>query len=252
MKKALWIFLCLTGTIISHGQYQESIDSGRSGRAVTAFTVGKNIGQIEAGLNYLDLQQQFSTAPFLRYGLTETIELNGGVDYNFSDSEIRVYNFGAKFNIFEGDTMLPSSAFLINFNIPNNSEENPFSKVLFIFNFRSHGNLSITGNIGANIDLDSTEIIGEDDNGNSKTTEVVKFEALYLLNVGYQLSNKFSVFVEPYVLFNKFNNPKTNFNVNSGVTYLATKDILLDIQAGYSIADKSFTASLGMSWRFPF
>lgn len=253
MKKILIPLFVSFTFFTTFAQYQENIDSGRPGNAISVFTVGKSIGQIEAGLDYSNNQQIFATSPFLRFGITEKVELNGGASYDFSNSDLISYNVGAKFNIFEGDTMMPSSAFLLNFNFPNNEISNAAATALFIFNHQFYGGLNFTVNLGASLDLENTTMVGVDGDGNPRTSEVLQFQGLYTFNFSYVLNDKWTVFFEPFGSYDKFSDTKFNLSVNTGGSYLINKNLLIDFLVGHGItSEKYLTVSTGVSWRIPF
>ena len=252
MKKIVLTIAMLFTLSITYAQFQENIDSGRPGNAISVFTVGKNVGQVELGLDYANNIDVFSSSPFLRYGITEKVEINGGVSYDFSNSNLLSYNLGAKFNIFEGDTMMPSSAFFINFNFPNNSITNSSGTALFIFNHKFYNGLNITANLGVNIDLETTTSVGVDGDGNPKTSEVVQYQGLYTLNFSYGLNEKWTVFIESYGSYDKFSETDFNLSVNTGASYLLNKNLLIGFLVGYGIStNKYLTVSTGVSWRIP-
>ncbi|WP_442265570.1 transporter [Tenacibaculum sp. ZS6-P6] len=252
MKNVVFTIVMIFTLSISYAQFQENIDSGRPGNAISVFTVGKNVGQVELGLDYSDNLEVFSSNPFLRYGITEKIEINGGVSYDFSNSDLVSYNLGAKFNIFEGDTMMPSSAFFVNFNFSNNSLIKPSSTALFIFNHQFYGGLNITANLGVNVDLEPSTRIGVDGEGNPKTSEVVQFQGVYTLNFSYGLDDQWTIFVEPFGGYDKFSDTNFNLSVNGGTSYLLNKNLLIDFLVGHGIsANKFLTVSTGVSWRIP-
>lgn len=254
MKRNITTVILSLFVSISYAQYQNTIDSGRPGNAISVFTVGKNVGQVEVGLDYSGAQEIFSSTPFLRYGILEKVEFNGGVNYNYSNSDLVSYNLGAKFNIFEGDSMIPSSAFFLNFNFPSNNLENKNATALFIFNHQFYNGLNITVNLGVNVDLEPTIRSTTNSSGTVRGSEITEFQGLYTLNFSYILNDKWTVFVEPYGAYDKFEVNKFSLVMNSGVSYLLNKNLLLDFLVGHGLtkSNRFLTVSTGVSWRIPF
>jgi len=52
MKRSILIWLCSCFAIPAMAQYSENIRSARPGQAVGPFTTGKDLFQIQTGLNY--------------------------------------------------------------------------------------------------------------------------------------------------------------------------------------------------------
>ncbi len=268
MKKVTLILMFNLLCIKSFAQKQDAIDSGRPGQSVSVFTTGKNIGQFETGVGFSDFDQSYTSNVFLRYGVTDVIEVNGGVSYLLSETDkmtsgLTSYNLGAKFHIFEGDTMMPSTAVQLGINIPskNLSEQRTFTSLLFLLNYDINDRLSYTLNFGVNLDLEKSQINELNSNGdkvldgegNPKLKDITYFEGVYTLNFIYKVSNKFSLFLEPYGVFNRYIAPKIKINLNSGLSYLVNKDLQFDFFAGHGINNnESLTLSGGISWRVDF
>lgn len=244
MKK-IFTTLLLIVAFTSNAQFQENIDSGRPGNSFSVFTVGKNVFQIESGLDFYNEGNQFFSNSFFRYGITESIELNSGLLYNFtSGSEgVSSYYAGAKFHFFEGDNMLPSTAFQIGVGIPKDANDESFVNALFIMNFPFSERLSTTFNFGANMDFKSSMV---------NNISQLFYEGVYALNFSYALTNKWTTFVETYGTIDKFSNPKIKMNLNAGFSYLLNNNFLLDTLVSHGInTDNKLMVSVGFSYRLP-
>lgn len=270
MKKKIVLLVFKLLCLNSFAQEQEIIDSGRPGNAISVFTVGKNNLQIEAGIDFFN-KNKYVSSTFLRYGITEVIELNGGGLYNLSEVngiQPGLSSFvGAKFHIFKGDTMMPSTALQVGVSFPNdnmleedigtsvpNDEvmENVFTTFLFVVNYAFNERLSYTLNFGVNLDLEKSERNVER-NGVVEKEEFTYFEGVYAFNLLYKIDNKWAFFIEPYGSLNRYIAPKIKLNLNSGLSYLVNKDLQFDLFAGHGINNNEYlTLSGGISWRVDF
>ncbi len=259
-KKILLLSTTLMLSFSTYAQYNETIDSGRPGNAISVLTVGKNIGQIETGVSFSDNDESYTSNTFLRYGITDRIEINGGGSYLLTETDkmtsgLTSYNLGAKFNIFEGNNMMPSTAFYVGATIPaeNLKEEKAFSSFLFIMNYSLNEKFSYTLNFGVNLDLESRIIPEKDSEGVIVDVKRTYFEGVYVFNLLYSLNHKWSFFVEPYGSFNRYLPPKIKVNVNAGFSYLVNNDFQLDFLAGHGVNSNEYvTLSAGLSWRLDF
>lgn len=258
MKKRIFLSVVLLFSIFSlKAQYQEEIDSGRPGNAISVFSVGKNVFQLETGMDYLEEHNSFKLNSILRYGISERIDLIAGMLYDFSNKKekIEMISFGGKANIFEGDGILPSTGFQLTFNLSNSINQIDYSSILFIMGYSFNDNLSYTFNFGANIDLKSSVLVEEVKeikglrNG-VKEERGVFVEGVYAFNLSYKLTDKISVFVEPYGSIDKYTTPKIKINFNSGISYLINKDLKIDLLSGKGInVNNDWGVSGGISWR---
>ncbi|CAM1363820.1 conserved exported hypothetical protein [Tenacibaculum sediminilitoris] len=245
MKKIILGMSAVLTYVSASAQFQETIDSGRPGNSVGVFTVGKNVFQVESGVDYLENQNLYLSNTLFKYGVTEIIEINGGVAYNFSSNEeVEMFSVGGKFNVFEGDSMLPSTGFQTTLNISNIETENSYASVLFILGYNLDENWSSTFNLGANIDLESSTVIED-----SKEKNILFIEGVYTFNLSYKINDKWSTFIEPYGTLDKYYSPKIKINFNSGLSYLFTKNLKIDFLGGYKINTEEIMIGAGVSWR---
>ncbi|MGB0892504.1 MAG: hypothetical protein ACPGUU_09145, partial [Flavobacteriaceae bacterium] len=70
-------------------------------------------------------------------------------------------------------------------------------------------------------------------------------------NLVYSVNDKMSVFIEPYGSLDKYDNPKIRMNFNSGISFLVSNDLQLDIIAGHNkLNNDGLSIGAGISWRF--
>lgn len=246
-EKILFQLIFLLVVLGVNAQYKTNIDSGRPGNSIGVFTVGKDVFQIESGIDYSNSEDSYQTNLVLRFGIAERIEVNAGLGTNNESNEIGFYSFGAKFNIFEGDSMLPSSGFQTTFNISNDEVQNSYSSMLFLLGYNFNEKWSYTLNFGANVDLEKRAVI---ENGESKN--IVFVEGVYTFNLSYQINDRWAVFVEPFGTVDKYYSPKIKINLNAGLSYLINKDLKIDLLGGSDINIenlKGVNFGAGVSWR---
>lgn len=240
-------------------QYDESIRADRPGQALTPYTVGSNVLQIQGGLGpgeykLGEIENRY-TADYwnvvgnLRYGITEHFEVNSA--YGFlrenvkSDSNstindgLNLWTVGFRFNVLEGKAWKPAIGIQTDLALPWLSSEFDVQYVsptiVLITNQNFGKRWGFTTNWGLIWSGDSAEPIG-----------------LYVLNLSYSLNNKWGVFAEQYAFF------KTNIytgSVDGGVSYLLNDDLQFDLYGGYSWGPKHFEDlffNLGLSWRITF
>ena len=123
LRHNLFILIFLSITISGFSQYTETINSNRPGNSQGAFSVGRNIIQLETGLKLGNDKHEllnydssiFGAEAFARYGLLwEQLELSLAVDYlsenrqfttgsmqKFRRSNFNRLGFGAKYLIYD-------------------------------------------------------------------------------------------------------------------------------------------------------
>ena len=232
-----------------NAQIQETVQSNRPGAAVNVFTVGKDVFQVEAGLDYKEKSDIFTSNVLLKFGISEKIEINTGITYNpaknFGAND-EIYSFGAKYNIFAGDSMLPSTGFQATFNFPSISGQNSYTSLLFLMGFTLNEKWSYTFNFGADVDFEKSVVFP----GTTDEKNVILIRGVYAFNLVYSVNDKMSVFIEPYGTLDKYDNPKIRMNFNTGVSYLVNNDLQLDVIAGHNKLDNDgFSIGAGISWR---
>lgn len=227
MKKITLLFLLVSNFLLA--QYSETISSGRPGQAIGANSVGKNVFQIQAGVDFLEKPNTFTPNSFFRYGISERLEINSGVAYSFADGvdDLSAVSVGARVNLYNKED-LPSMGLQVSFGLPVDNLEFG-TQALFVIADSFTDKLSWTLNLGSNFDKDFNT------NG------------IYVANLSYSISDKIGVFIEPYgTIDNDF-----HVNFDTGISYLVNKDLQLDFLGGYGInTDQGLLLSAGVSWRF--
>ncbi len=215
------ILMFILGLLKISAQYSETIDSGRPGQAIGADTAGKNVFQIEAGMDYSS--KVFVPNSFFRYAISDRFEVNSGFGYNISDKNISAFSVGTRINLYKSDDF--PIGVQISYNIP--IENLPSStSVVFATSKSFTDKLDLGLNLGTTI---------------SKNTNV-----LYVVNLSYSVNDKIGIFIEPYGTIS--NNFELNFD--TGISYLLNKNLKLDFLTGYGLNNENgLLLSLGVSWR---
>ncbi len=234
-------------------QYGDNIRTARPGQAIGAFTLGKNVFQMQTGFNntYLRIpglgiseRKVLSQNTVLRLGISEHFELSSVInwssrrtDINGSQSSIggiSATQFGARYNFTSNDGLLPTLGLQYRAFLKLQSES-----------FR-------TNDIGSRFILSTGNKIT--DYLNLTTNWILHFDGFdsnpdfgYVINTSISLSKKWSTFVEVFGSFDPL-----YFHFDTGIGYLVNKDFQLDISAGYFDVNSAsdFFYDFGMSWRF--
>jgi hypothetical protein len=237
----------LASTSLTFGQ---SFSSDRPGAGDGVATVEPRYFQVEAGLDFSKTNagelNEFTSNSLplilLRYGLTENIELRLTESFviqdmpNFSavqqSSGLSNLTLGGKFKLCERPEWGTQAGVLAEVVVPTGSAEVAGDALGLSLRFLHSWNFSERGNLGSNIGVYWFE---EQD-----------LSLLYSFTVGYALTDKFGVFVEPYGNYFQFDD--FNLSIDGGFTYLLKQNLQLDLSAGTGISDDHFFFGLGFSW----
>jgi hypothetical protein len=243
-------FIFLSGMM--QAQFYETINSGRPGQSVGAYTVGKGIFQIQSGFDqfgYTDgstglKNRGYLTNTGLRFGLTESFEVGAFFEYkheslsagNYTTDRSGLSNFvvGLRHQISTGKGLVPSVGFQFRMRLPVTSSYYKIDNVAPSFIFVTSQKLSnftfITNLGGAWNGTDSTPL------------------GTYTVNLSCAFTDKFGAFVES---FGTFTHGAFETRMDMGVAWLATKNLQLDLLGGfgpnYGLID--YLVSTGFSWR---
>lgn len=254
----------------SFAQYTETITSSRPGQAITPLTVGRNVFQIQSGLNIYGLKERtifavnengVNYSALARYGIHERIELRTLIgisrsnldvadtsDPRFSGFELEQSRFngfssfslGTKFKIINGEGMKPNLAFQADFQLPVVDEDFRREKVattlIMTYSQGLTDRLGMTANFGLNWD------------GNRPHDAI----GLYVLNFGFAITDKLSTFIETYGAIVEEDEHKISFD--TGFAYLINNNLLIDISGGFgnNHGIKEYFIDFGASWRTKF
>lgn len=248
------ILLCLVGMATSmQAQFNETIRTDRPGQAIGPFAVGKSVFQIQAGIDYhsnverIFPQQKSWLAPntVLRYGISRTIDVNmiweyqSGVSHFLNSIQdyngISVGGIGARIHIFGLKPKQVKVGIQFTALLPKLSDYfkqdkiHPSAKVIIAQNFGSKFSGLI--NIGSVFNAD-----------------INKYNHNYVLNLGYTINDRYSVFIENY---GGYSNARFINKWDTGIAYMYNHNLQFDLYGGYSKNYNSIQKfiSIGVSWR---
>ena len=231
------------------GQYHETIRTGRPGMAIGAYTVGKNVFQLQTGIAYNHIEngpvetRSYINNSVIRLGILEKFELSGLINLksdNISDGAeeqhlrgISDLHFGGRLNILERKGAIPAVG--IQGRIILNAQGKDFER-----NRTGSAFILTTGNkitdwlsIGTNWGIRWS---GKDEGPDS----------FYAINGSVGLTEKLGGFAEVYGRLDQF-----SMNYDAGFSFLVTNDLQLDISAGWQGDSRvsDWFIDMGLSWR---
>ncbi|GAB4286087.1 MAG: hypothetical protein Kow0098_00850 [Ignavibacteriaceae bacterium] len=229
MFKLIFFFL----SFVSFSINAQELITDRPDQTESASTVSPNSLQIETGFIYENSDpdglttENFSVAGSLfRLGVVNNLELRLGFNYIITNNVTARNGFsdflaGIKLNFLnEVDDPLDFGLILQTILPVGDKQLNPEQtepELISAFSKQLNGLVSVGVNLG--IFSDSNE-------------EQIGY--LYTTALGFSVSGKFSLFIEYYGNFQRLLRPDHKFD--TGVTYLLSSDIQLDLSAGKSIS----------------
>lgn len=235
---------------MSYGQFNETIRTGRPGQAIGPFTVGKNVLQLQQGIDYVSVDDIYDVRSFIsnnviRFGTSETFELSALIDYQFDkttidNNEIKQnglsnLHLGFRVHLSEQKGLLPATGFQMRLKIPNISKE-------FGNEYIAPAMVLITNwSLAKNYGLGANWILSYSGNDAIPTGK-------YIVNFGFPIHNNLSGFLENYGQI-KETNFETRFD--SGFAYLINNNCQIDLSFGYGSNHQvtDYFVSAGVSWR---
>ncbi len=252
--RAIITFLLLVIPALLYGQFGETIRSGRPGQAIGAFTVGKSVFQLQSGVTFswVDFDESnnnlhiFNPNAVIRYGVAERIEVSGVIGYTSITDEflvgegqalkgISTAQVGVRLNLRDGQGVGPNigiqSRLRLN-TLSGDFDQENVGNTTIVMATQSLGNkFGLAANLGATWLGDGSDAIGS-----------------YVLNLGLDINDKFSVFIENY---GAFSNGYFNTFFDTGLGYLVNPDLKLDFSTGYGKNQglQDYFFDIGFSWR---
>ncbi|MCX6157161.1 MAG: transporter [Ignavibacteriota bacterium] len=260
MKKIISAFAfvtLVTCAFLNTSFAQENrIEPDRPDQAESPKVIPVNTFQVEAGVVYeknsqedADVNNLSYPSLLLRYGLLSNLELRMEVENtkittesNGTSSSINGINpvsLGVKMNLREENGLSPAVGFIVNFSLPNLASKN-FKKNYVGTSVNLALQNSFTDDFSAGYNL------GASWDGN--TPEPTFF---YTLSLDYELSKRFSGFVEVYGFLPE--KTRADHRFDFGLTFFAKNNLALDASAGLGITDNAPTYFIngGISFRLP-
>lgn len=253
MKTRFFQFLIFSLFVYSplSAQFNETIVSDQPGQSNSPYAVGKKVFQLQTGLQFGGgsadnfKSDDFELPAFIRFGITDKIELNTLWGFKNIKSEssnrestssgFNVVNFGVRFNIFKETDKAPALGFEFAYKTKMVSSDfkpdYPATKFMFMASKGLSDLISITANLGA------------DFSGNSGQPD-----GLYTINLVLAVNDELSVFFENYGFFSG-NTFDTYFDF--GGAYILNPNLQLDLYGGFGYNNDTFSylISGGVSYR---
>lgn len=273
MKLFLFFTLTVISVTSSLAQYSESIVSDRPGQGNSPLTVGKGVIQLQSGFGYNSFFYEPYRSPsrfeslsedylqldnVIRLGIFERFELSTNLAYKYLVTNV-IDEYGrnweeitygpsraslwGRYHLLKGDKWKPTLGIQSGLNLlrlPNHSMNNTFLTIALNGTINLSEKISVLTNIGmTNLWEDISYVYG-----------------FYVLNIGYQIYPKLSLFAETYGEL--FEDETTN-KFDWGIAYLVNKNLQLDLFGGYKrypasrqiewLLKQELFLNLGVSWR---
>lgn len=253
MVRIYAVVLNLLIPLVTLAQYSEAIRSDRPGQAISAYTVGQGIFQVQCGFDYFGSHDATNkTAGLLnntvvRYGIAERFEINSQFEYKgqqitqHNDSStntqhgVSATDIGIRYHIFTGKHHLPSVGLQVGARLPvlgaDYKIKDPAPRFLIVASEQLSELITMNA------------VWGTAWNGNNS---VPKHN--YVINLFFSPGTRLGFFVENYggVEAGVFT---TNFD--GGVSWMLTNDLQVGLSGGLGSNQgvSSYFISAGISWR---
>ena len=230
-KFLIFIFLIFQSSTI----YSQII-TDRPSQTGSPFLIEPGYIQVESGVSVEDIQSNINS--LVRIGILNGVELRINTNYIINDeisfqkkSSFSDFELGSKFKILDNDQINTNISFLTYLSIPTAPEVFSNNEYGFLNKLLVSHNVTSDSQVGYNI-------------GYNKFTNN---DGLYVYSLLYgKTLGSFSIFFE---LFGNSNLDTSNFNFDSGLTYLIDNDKQLDLSIGKGLNNNLFFVSLGFSTR---
>jgi len=255
MNKGFCLLILSTCSLWTPAQTSEVIRSSRPGQSFTPFSVGKNVFQIQSGVNFNGFDETNSNedgngvffVALARYGITETIEIRSEFQFNRdqtnmgADKEVldgfSAWNIGMRFNVLNPeDVSKPALGFQVDLSINSiSSDFNPdhiTPRILLLHSQALNPWLGLTTNWGVAW------------NGNDATPR-----GFYTVAFTFAVGDKWAVLAENY---GEIEDSDFDTQFDTGLAYLVNNDLQLDLGMGYGKNDEAtdYFVDAGISIRF--
>ncbi len=245
----LYFTLFLLLPVLLAAQYRPTIVTGRPGQAIGGLTVGRQVYQVQTGLNINWVGEDpnqvsnLTETTVLRVGLLKHLEASGvfaagSREFTTGNGRRRVSGvtntqLGLRYNLLQNDGWRPSMAVQGRALLTAQSEEfrrdNTGATFIVSAGWSLTDLLSLTTNLNRSWSGNNTRSTG------------------YVTTLGFSLSEKWSSFVE---LYGSLSDDFTT-NYDGGIAYLISDDLAVDLSGGWDGTSdlNSYFINFGLSFR---
>jgi hypothetical protein len=247
---SITLLICMKGVV--HGQFYETIRSGRPGQSIGASTVGQGIFQVQSGVDMFgytndtngEKDHGYLTNTGVRMGITESFEV--GAFYEYRSEWVSTNNtsswhdgtsnmlIGLRHQISRGKGIIPSIGSQFRVRLPvlgNYYNIKNIAPSFILVTSQQLSKFTLITNLGSSWNgIDSTPT------------------GLYTINLSCALTGTFGVFIENYGTIMQGN---FQTRMDTGVAWLVTPNLQLDLLGGFGRNQglKDYFISTGFSWR---
>lgn len=255
MKITTVLLIFLLTISLAYSKFTETIDSDRPGQSISPLTVGKQVLQVQTGFNYFNNSSydgltinSYSNITNVRYGLLESLELNGTLGYRINVNDYREKSrsnlvssgfermkLGTRVNILNEKGLTPKIAVNAELIFAYSNEVYSFIKNGYELKLSVRQPLSEKLSLTSNVGIFNNPIFPI-------------FFYPYTLNISYNINDELFAFAEIYGLLNK----EVTVNYNGGLGYYLNNNLLLDLSGGIEkeIETYNWFLDAGISFRF--
>jgi len=238
--------------LIAQSQYAETIRTGRPGVAIGPFAVGKQVLQVQSGVNFgksdfgsSNQRESILGIAVIRYGIWKKFEINGAVGYSHdkitSENEaalfkgLSVAQVGFRVLLRDGQGSGPNIGFQSRLKL------NVLAKDFEQKNLANVSVLAVSQKLGQKVGLLTN--LGITWSGNESTPTTI-----YALNLNMPVGKRISVFIENY---GSIYQQDLDTRFDTGIGFLINSDLQLDCSFGYgrNELETDYFADIGISWR---
>ena len=243
IKEILTFFTIVIFNQVSLAQFNETIRTGRPGQGTGSNAVGKNVLQMQTGfdLNKSKDYQSNNLNTNIRFGIFKRIEVNSAWAYQKEKillekrTGLALSSFGLRLHLIDPINKKPSVGVQLTTKLPYKTGDYTANE------FGLKALLSVTKRISNKSSLLFNLVYLQPNNNQSKYWS-------YVVNYGFNISNKWGVFIENYTNFTR-----VNFDNywDTGFSYLVNSNLQLDLFGGTSLNKKysDLFVSIGFSGR---
>tara|TARA_R110001592_G_scaffold296493_1_gene566921 strand:- start:269 stop:1030 length:762 start_codon:yes stop_codon:yes gene_type:complete len=232
--------------VISNSIFSQTIVTDRPDQTESASTIEKGSLQIESGIligfsdkDSFSEHQILAPTTLFRYGIKKGIELRvlnqleslKNEATNKKVTGISDLELGTKIQLFKKENVNTEIAVLSHLIIPTGSKD------LTINKFGSINKLSISHDFNENVALGYNVGYNYFGKGNGDFT--------YSMSLGFDITDKLGIYVEPYGEIINFKNHEANFD--AGIAYLLKDNLQFDFSFGTGINHTMNYMSIGCS-----